>query len=121
MYNPAARPTQNYRPAFLVTKLEGTYEVTVYEMEPYGKEDRNGDRKHRLVQKVETRPKGWLVTFPKQRREHWHSVHIATIDEMTRLGFDQTEVPLVDEDGEAVGSVPNRVRKEKGNQEVINA
>lgn len=117
----AARPQNQYRPAFLVTKLEGTYEVTQYRMEPYGKENKNGEKKHRLVQEKIEKPKGWLVTFPKQHREHWHSIHIATIEEMERLGFSNTEVPLVDEDGEPVGSVPNVIRKEKGVKENVNA
>lgn len=110
---PAAAPTPKYRPAFFVQKLDGDYEITQYEMEPYGKENKNGERNHRLIQKKVTAPCGWLVTFPKSRSDHAHSIHIATIEEMQKFGYDRTEVPLVDEDGEAVGSVPNMIRRKE--------
>lgn len=110
---PAAQPQQKFRPQFYVTKLEGEYPVKVYHMEEYGKPDKNGEKKHRLVMKEEMRKKGWLVTFPKPRPEHVHSVHIATIEEMEAYGFTATEVPLIDNEGEVVGAIPNAVRKEK--------
>lgn len=116
---PAKAPEQKFRPKFYVTKLDGVYKQTTYKMEPYGKPDKNGDRKHRLVSEVVEKPRGWLVTFPKPRGEHTHSTHIDNIEDMEKYGFTDTEVPLVDGDGELVGSIPNVVRKEK--KENVNA
>lgn len=115
---PAARPQQKYVPAFTVTKLEGTYRKKVAKMIPIGnKKDKNGNLKTRIEYDEIELPKGYLITFPKSAGDRNsmvpNSVHLDSIEKLQEFGFDATEVPLVDGDGEVVGSVPNVVRKVK--------
>lgn len=112
----ARAPGPKYVPAFTVLKLEGEYETTVAKMVPYGQKDRDGRLKHRLEYETVKKPRGYLVSSPKNG-----SVHISTLEELEALGFTDTEVPLVDEDGEAVGSIPLRIQKAKAKEAVTNA
>ncbi len=116
----AAAPVQKkIVPAFTVQKLDGEYEVQMARMiptkGPTGEilKDKNGNAKHRLEFFMEKRPMGWLVTMPAKYSHIPHSIHIATIEEMEAEGFTNTEIPLVNEDGEPVGSIPNQVRRAK--------
>lgn len=112
----ARKPQSRYIPAFTVFKAEGDYTRTVAKMVPVSdRKDKNGNLKYKLDYETVVEPKGWIVTFPKG-----HSVHFATYEALEAGGFTDTEVPLVDEDGEAVGSVPNVTRRAK-KQEVIDA
>lgn len=122
----APKPDGGYIPAFTVFKLEGDYEVQTARMIPRkghdGEplKDKNGNHKHTLEYHKETRPKGYLVQFPPRHPSlPPHSVHIATIEKLQEYGFAGPEVPLVDKDGEVIGSVPNRVMKKR--QEAVNA
>lgn len=95
----AAPSNKGYVPAFVVEKLEGEYEAVVA-------------RRDTGTRGIETEkvmmPRGYLVTMARG-----HSIHVADMNEMRRLGFDKTIVPIVDEDGEVVGSIPNNVRTRK--------
>lgn len=90
----AAPSNRGYIPAFTVEKLEGTYTKNMASKVGFGLE----------TAPVETE-RGWLVTFPRG-----HSIHIETMAELKRMGFTATEVPLVDEDGDVVGSIPNKIQ-----------
>lgn len=111
----AARPQSKYIPAFTVLRLEGTYRKVVAEMVPYGKKvDKEGNPKNfRLEYKEIEVPRGFLVASPKNG-----SVHIDSLEKLEQYGFTDLEVPLVDEDGEGVGSVPNQIRRHKSKTEV---
>jgi hypothetical protein len=108
VYN--AAPTRaKVVPAFSVQKIDGEHEVTVATMERISdRPDKNGNFKHRLAYKTEKRPNGYLVTFPAG-----HSIHIATYEKLKALGYTRTEIPIVDEDGEAVTAVPNVIKPSK--------
>ena len=113
-----APPRQQYTPAYSITKLEGEYEVRVAKMVPLSdKKDKNGNQRGRLEYHTVKRPRGYLVETPPTRGGYLRngSVHIATIEELESLGLTDTEVPLVDQDGEPVGSIPLRLKKEKPN------
>lgn len=98
----ARRPEPHYRPAFMVQKLEGTFKKKLV----------SRDKKQGFVYKEVDRDRGWLVSFPaKHASAKGHSIHIESYEELERLGFADTEVPLVDEDGEKVGAVPNNAVK----------
>lgn len=109
----AAAPRKpRYVPAFTVEKLEGETTRRVARMVPVlakdgiPLKDKNGNHKHRIEYSQEPLPLGWLVRFPKG-----HSIHVATYEELEAGGWTDTEVPLIDGDGEEVGSVPNVVKK----------
>lgn len=113
-----------YVPAFTVTKLEGTYQKTIYRMKPTGKKDKNGNEKTKLSKEVIELPRGFLVETPRHMLGGYHrngSFHVPTIEKLEELGFADTEVPLVDlgPDGgdEPVGTIPNRIKR----QEKVNA
>lgn len=111
-----APPKQQYTPAYSITKLEGEYEMTVARMIPLSdKKDKNGNQKCKLEYHTEKRPRGYLVETPPTRGGYLRngSIHIATLEQLEELGLTDTEVPLVDQDGEPVGSVPLRLKKEK--------
>jgi hypothetical protein len=114
---PAAAPGQKYVPAFTVTKLDGTFTKRVAKMVPTGHKDKNGNQRHTLEWEEVERPKGWLVTTPRNQGGYARngSIHIETYEELEALGFTNTEVPIVKPDSfdDPVGSVPNRIRKEK--------
>jgi hypothetical protein len=78
-------------PAFMVEKLVGKHKRELVKFTS------KGDRKTEVVEE----DAGYLVTFPKG-----HSIRVSTDAELHRLGFDQT-IPLIDEDGDAVGEIPN--------------
>lgn len=82
-----AAPSQTkHRPAFTVEKLDGEYPVKVYEKTETG-----------LVDRIEMRPRGYLVTFLKG-----HSIHVASDAEMKRLKLNEF-VPIIDtESGEEI-------------------
>lgn len=112
----ARRPQPKYIPAFTVLRLEGTYQKTVAKMVPIsGKKDKNGNLKYRLEYVTEDRPRGFLVASPKNG-----SVHIDSLEKLEEYGFTDLEVPLVDEDGEGVGSIPNQIKRMKSEQKVSN-
>lgn len=111
----AAAPRKpRYVPAFTVEKLEGTTTKKMARMVPVSGadgqplKDKNGNFKHHLEFYDAPLELGWLVRFPKG-----HSIHVATYEELEAGGWTDTEVPLIDKDGEEVGSVPNVVRKAK--------
>jgi hypothetical protein len=113
-----APPKPKYTPAFSIMKLDGEYEVTIAKMVPLSdKKDKNGNQRYKLEYHTERRPRGYLVETPPTRGGYLRngSIHISTIEELEELGLTDTEVPLVDEDGEAVGSIPLKVKKEKVN------
>ena len=113
-----AAAEQKYIPAYSITKLEGTYFVKLARMVPLSdKKDKNGNQKFKLEYHMEKRPRGFLVETPPTRGGYLRngSVHIATLEQLEELGLTDTEVPLVDQDGEPVGSVPLRLKKDKTN------
>jgi hypothetical protein len=113
----AARPTQKYIPAFTVVKLEGRTTRTMARMEPFGKPDKNGNPKHKLVYEQVPLELGFEVKFPRG-----HSIHVATAEELYELGYGDPEVPLIEPDGgEVVGSVPNNIRKARREEGSVNA
>lgn len=110
----AARPTPKYVPAFTVLRLEGTYLKTVAKMTPISeRRDKNGNQKFKLEYEQIEVPRGYLVASPRNG-----SVHIDSLEKLEAYGFTDLEVPLVDEDGEGVGSVPNQIRRMKSKTEV---
>jgi hypothetical protein len=118
----AARPQSKYIPAFTVLKVDGMYKKTVAEMIPRKNKDgtilkdKNGNPKHTLAYKEVELPMGYLVASPRNG-----SVHIDTIEKLEEHGFTDLEVPLVDEDGEGVGSLPNQIKRMKAKETVTNA
>lgn len=80
-----AAPEQNKKvPAWMATKLDGTYKKRVYKKTLTG-----------LVSEEVDAPCGWLIQFPKG-----HSIHVPTEEEMERLGYTALEGPLVALDGD---------------------
>lgn len=119
----ARKPQPKYVPAFTVLKVDGTYEKTVARMVPRVNKntgeplkDKNGNFKHTLEYDTVKAPMGYLVASPRNG-----SVHLDSIDKLEEYGFTDTEVPLVDEDGESVGEVPNQIRRVKSKEAVSNA
>jgi hypothetical protein len=113
----AARPQAKYIPAFTVLRLEGTYTKTVAKMVPISdRKDRHGNQRMKLVYETVEVPRGFLVASPKNG-----SVHLDSYEKLEEWGFTDTEVPLVDDDGEGVGSVPNHIRRAKAKETVTNA
>lgn len=93
----AAPEVQKIRPAFMVEKLEGKVSRDVITFDQKGK---------KVVSKVDV-DAGYLVTFPKG-----HSIRVYDNAELQRLGFDRT-IPLINEEGDEVGTIPNTVAKTK--------
>src|SRR5690606_28394556 len=89
----AAPNKPQVRPAFMVQKLEGKVKREIIEF----------DAKGRKVRKTVEADAGWLVKFPKG-----HSIRVFDEAELTRMGFDRT-IPLLDDDGEVVGTLPNPI------------
>lgn len=94
----AAPPEKKIKPAFVVEKLPGkakrkfiklTTEDGVTTREEYTKD-------------VDA---GYMVTLMKG-----HSVHIWTKKDLERLELDKT-IPLVNDEGDTVGSLPNTINK----------
>lgn len=114
----AKKPEQKYKPYFTVFQIEGTTTKRVAKMVKFGNRvDKDGNPKNlRLEYEDVEMPLAYLVTFPKG-----HSIHIDSYEKLEAMGFTDTEVPLVDEDGEAVGSLPNRIRKMKKAEVIDNA
>lgn len=93
----AAPDVPKIRPAFMVEKLEGKIEREIINFDAKGK---------KVMNKVEV-DAGYLVKFPKG-----HSIRVLDDAELRRLGFDRT-IPLIDDDGEQVGEIPNHIAKSK--------
>ena len=84
---------EKVRPAFTVEPFSGDYFRTVVKKTEKG-----------LVQEQVKSEGGYMVHFPKDN----HSIHVTTDEELRRLGFDQA-VPIVNDDGDAVGVIPNPI------------
>ena len=93
----AAPERPKVRPAFMVEKLEGKISREVINFDAKGK---------KVVSLVDV-DAGYLVKFPKG-----HSIRVLDDAELHRLGFDRT-IPLIDDDGEQVGTIPNHIAKSK--------
>lgn len=85
-----APPERKIKPAFVVRKLEGTRQQTIFEY----------DAKKKKVAKTVEVPAGYLVEFPHRG----HSIRVGSEKELARLGFDRT-TPLLNSEGEAVGEI----------------
>lgn len=84
-------------PAFIVQKLEGKVEHTVYGFDAKGK-------KKETTSEIDA---GFMVSFPAKG----HSIRIRTPADLKRLGFDQT-IPLVDansDNDDVEGEIPNLI------------
>lgn len=81
------------RPAFTVKKLDGKASREILSFDKSGK---------KVVNTVEE-DAGYLVKFPKG-----HSIRVRSDADMKRLGFDRT-VPLINDEGDVVGGVPNMI------------
>lgn len=103
-YRVAAPQKQRIRPAFLVKKLEGKRTQTIYTFDAKGKKQ---------ARDIEV-DAGYLVKFPIRG----HSIRVANEAELKRLGFDQT-IPLLDNEGDAVGAIPNAVAEDGDDDTVI--
>jgi hypothetical protein len=90
----AAPEQPRIRPAFTVQKLEGKVSRTIYDTDP-----KTGKRTERSVEF----DAGYLVTMYKG-----HSIRVLDDKHLKRLGFDKT-IPLINNDGDEVGSIPNPV------------
>ena len=89
------------KPAFIVEELSGEVEVRKVE-------------RVKVDEKVtafryysENEPAGYLVKFPKG-----HSIRVKDYAELERLGFNGP-VPVVNDEGDEVGMLPNPVRRAK--------
>lgn len=91
----AAPDRPQVRPAFMVEKLNGKVSREIINFDPKGK---------KVATTVEV-DAGYLVSFPKG-----HSIRVFDDAELHRLGFDRT-IPLIDDDGEEVGVIPNPIAK----------
>lgn len=93
----------DYVPAFVVEKLDGTFKksVTVYEKTNPDEPD-SKDRK--LVQKEIDVPCGYMVHFPRG-----HSIHVADVKELDRMGYSAALVPLIKMDEDQDGSNPAKL------------
>jgi len=90
----AAIPAQQkVKPAFTVTKLEGTrpHRVHIFDKE-----------NNRIRSKIVQEPAGYLVKFYKG-----HSIRCRDEAHLRRIGAGLHLVPLVNEEGEIVGTIPN--------------
>jgi hypothetical protein len=89
--------TSNIKPRFQTKKLEGTYikRCAVY---VHTLDENNEKTDQRRLEYVDKEcPKGWMVYFPNGA-----SIHIATMEELKRMGYDKI-APLQDlESGEIV-------------------
>lgn len=90
----AAPEAPKVRPAFMVKKLEGKITRTIIDLDP-----KTGKRSERTVEA----DAGYLVTMYKG-----HSIRVLDDKHLKRLGFDKT-IPLVNNDGDVVGEIPNTV------------
>jgi hypothetical protein len=93
----AAPDAPKIRPAFTVEKMEGKITREVINFDAKGK---------KVVTSVEA-DAGYFVKFPKG-----HSIRVLDDAELHRLGFDRT-IPLINDDGEEVGHIPNHITKSK--------
>lgn len=89
----AVQPVQNIRPAFTVEKLTGTHPHRVH---IFDKET------NRIKSKVVQEPAGYLVKFYKG-----HSIRCRDDAHLRRIGANLQLIPLVDEEGEVKGVMPN--------------
>lgn len=94
----AARPSERkIVPAFIVRELDGKVKRVLHGWDAKG---------NKTVKEVEV-PAGFEVRFPAKG----HSIRVRNVDELRRLGFDQT-IPLVDanaEEDDVEGYMPNSV------------
>lgn len=115
----AAAPKQQFTPAYSITRLGGEYEqLRVIPVPIEGIKDKNGNQKYRFERKTVKVPRGFLVETPLVMNGGYcrnGSFHVDTLEKLEELGLANTEVPLVDSDGEPVGSAPLRIKKEKPN------
>lgn len=84
-------------PAFIVKELAGKIERELILF------DKDGKKYKKRVEQ----PAGFMVTFPTKG----HSIRVKNMDELKRLGFDQT-IPLVDaesENDDVLGAIPNTI------------
>lgn len=89
----AIPPQQQVRPAFTVKKLQGTVAHRVHIFD----KDTN-----KIKSKVVQEDAGYLVTFYKG-----HSIRCRDISHLRRVGAGLSLVPLVDQEGEVKGAIPN--------------
>lgn len=90
----AAIPNQpQVRPAFTVEKLSGTvpHRVHIFDKE-----------NNRIKSKVVQEPAGYLVKFYKG-----HSIRCRDEAHLRQVGADMQLIPLVDDEGEVKGVMPN--------------
>lgn len=90
----AAPEAPRIRPAFTVQKIAGKATKEIIDLDP-----KTGKR---VVRSVEV-DAGYLVTMYKG-----HSIRCWDDKHLARLGFDRT-IPLLNKDGDEVGSIPNPV------------
>lgn len=93
----AAPASRKIVPSFVVKELEGDVAHKLVQFDKEGK---------KYVKEVK-RPAGFMVSFPTKG----HSIRVATVDALKRLGFDRT-IPMVDassDDDDVVGTLPNNV------------
>lgn len=84
-------------PAFVVQTVDQEVERTMYGWDKQGKK----------TQRTVKEPYGFKVSFPVKG----HSIRVRTVEDLRRLGFDQT-IPLVDtrnDDDEPVGYLDNHI------------
>jgi hypothetical protein len=89
------------KPAFTVQELEGEVEVRTVRREKID------EKVSTFVYETRTEPAGYMVHFPKG-----HSIRVANYAELKRMGFDGP-VPVVNDEGDEVGMLPNPVRRAK--------
>lgn len=89
----AVTPQQKIRPAFTVERLHGTvpHRVHIFDKET-----------NRIKSKVVQEPAGYMVKFYKG-----HSIRCRDEAHLRQIGADLQLIPLVDDEGEVKGVIPN--------------
>lgn len=90
----AQLPQANVRPAFTVTKLEGTVPHKVHLFDK---------KTNKIVSKTVEEPAGFMVKFAKG-----HSIRCKSVDHLKQIGLGYNLVPLINtETGDVMGAVDN--------------